>query len=123
MQVARAPGQLVGQVQPRDVGADDRVGRLRLGRRRAGGRPIQQSGAALRQACAEARAIYLDVAAAKLAVAPDDLDVDDGEITGPEGASTSYWELADDALLDRAATGAATPKPESAYAVVGTAVT
>ncbi|OBI22015.1 hypothetical protein A5712_13960 [Mycobacterium sp. E2327] len=88
----------------------------------AGSRSIQQSGAALRQACAEARAIYLDVAAAKLAVAPDELDVDDGEITGPEGASTSYWELADDSLLDRAATGAATPKPESAYAVVGTDV-
>ncbi|WP_068184832.1 molybdopterin cofactor-binding domain-containing protein [Mycobacterium sp. UM_CSW] len=88
----------------------------------AGSRSIQQSGAALRQACAEARTIYLDVAAAKLAVAPDELDVDDGEITGPEGVSTSYWELADDSLLDRAATGAATPKPESAYAVVGTDV-
>ncbi|ORW91193.1 hypothetical protein AWB92_18595 [Mycobacterium sp. IEC1808] len=88
----------------------------------AGSRSIQQSGAALRQACAEARTIYLDVAAAKLAVAPDELDVDDGEITGPEGVFTSYWELADDSLLDRAATGAATPKPESAYAVVGTDV-
>jgi nicotinate dehydrogenase subunit B len=86
----------------------------------AGSRSIQQSGAALRQACAEARAIYLDAAAAKLAVAPDELDVLDGEITGPDGLCTSYWELADDSLLDRAATGAAAPKPESAYALVGT---
>jgi CO/xanthine dehydrogenase Mo-binding subunit len=88
----------------------------------AGSRSIQQSGAALRQVCAEARAIYLDAAAAKLAVAPDELDVADGEFTGPNGSVTNYWELADDSLLDRAATGAAAPKPESEYAVVGTDV-
>jgi CO/xanthine dehydrogenase Mo-binding subunit len=88
----------------------------------AGSRSIQQSGAALRQACAEARAIYLDAAAAKLSVAPDELDVADGEFSGPHGLATSYWELADDSLLDRAATGEATPKPESDYAVVGTDV-
>ena len=88
----------------------------------AGGRSIQQSGAALRQVCAEARAIYLDAAAAKLAVAPDELDVVDGEFTGPSGLATSYWELVDDSLLERAATGEAAPKPESDYAVVGTDV-
>ena len=88
----------------------------------AGSRSIQQSGAALRQACAEARAIYVDVAAAKLAVAPDELDVVDGEFNGPNGSATSYWELADDSLLDRAATGEVTPKPESDYTVVGTDV-
>src|ERR1700753_4088989 len=54
----------------------------------AGSLSIQISGAALRQACAEVRAIYLDVAGAKLAVAPDDLDVADGEITGPHQLST-----------------------------------
>ncbi|HTY31298.1 xanthine dehydrogenase family protein molybdopterin-binding subunit [Mycobacterium sp.] len=88
----------------------------------AGSRSIQQSGAALRQVCAEARAIYLDVAAAKLAVPPDELDVADGQFAGPDGSATSYWELADDALLDRAATGEAAPKPESGYTVVGTDV-
>ena len=91
----------------------------------AGSRSIQDSGAALRQVCAEARALYLDVAAAKLAVTPDELDVADGEIRRPDepdDVATSYWELADDALLDRAATGDAAPKPESDYHVVGTAV-
>jgi nicotinate dehydrogenase subunit B len=88
----------------------------------AGSRSIQHSGAALRQVCAEARAIYLDAAAAKLAVAPDELEVADGQITGPDGLSSSYWELADDTLLDRVATGEAAPKPESGYAVVGTDV-
>ena len=39
----------------------------------AGSLSIQHSGAALRQVCAEVRAIYVDVAAAKLAIAPDQL--------------------------------------------------
>ncbi|BBX64878.1 hypothetical protein MSAS_40520 [Mycobacterium saskatchewanense] len=86
----------------------------------AGSRSIQHSGAALRQVCAEARTLYLEVAAAKLAVAADELDVLDGQITGPDGVSTSYWELADDSLLDREATGEVAPKPEADYAVVGT---
>jgi CO/xanthine dehydrogenase Mo-binding subunit len=88
----------------------------------AGSLSIQQSGAALRQVCAEVRDIYLGVAADKLAVPKDDLTIDDGQICAENGAATSYWELADDTLLDRAATGAAAPKPVSAYRVVGTSV-
>ena len=87
----------------------------------AGSLSIQQSGAALRQVCAEVRAVYVEVAAAKLAITPDELEVADGEINGPDGATTSYWELADDALLDRQASGEAPTKPESDFRVVGTA--
>ncbi|MEE6178684.1 xanthine dehydrogenase family protein molybdopterin-binding subunit [Mycobacterium sp. 050134] len=86
----------------------------------AGSRSIQHSGAALRQVCAEARAIYLEAAAAKLAVGVDELGVLDGQITGPDGVATSYWELADDSLLDREVTGEVAPKPEAGYAIVGT---
>ncbi len=88
----------------------------------AGSLSIQHSGAALRQVCAEVRALYLDVAAAKLAVGSDELDVVDGEINGPDNSATSYWELADDALLDRPATGDAAPKAELDYEIVGTNV-
>jgi nicotinate dehydrogenase subunit B len=88
----------------------------------AGSLSIQHSGAALRQVCAEARTVYLEVAAAKLAAATDELVVVDGQISGPENSATSYWELADDSLLDRAATGDTAPKPESDYGVVGTNV-
>jgi nicotinate dehydrogenase subunit B len=86
----------------------------------AGSLSIQHSGAALRQVCAEVRGLYLEVAAAKLAATTDELDVADGLITGPDDSSTSYWELADDSLLDRPATGDAAPKAESDYQVVGT---
>ncbi len=83
---------------------------------------IQHSGAALRQVCAEVRAVYLAVAAGKLAATPDELEISDGQISGPDNSATSYWELADDSLLDRVATGEAAPKAASDYQIVGTNV-
>jgi CO/xanthine dehydrogenase Mo-binding subunit len=88
----------------------------------AGSLSVQHSGAALRVVCAEARAVYLEAAASKLHAPEASLAVDDGRIFAPDGQSTSYWEFADDALLDRPATGEREPKPVSAYQVVGTNV-
>ncbi len=88
----------------------------------AGSLSIQHSGAALRQVCAEVRDIYLGIAADKLGVPNEELTIDDGQISAADGAATSYWELADDTLLDRAASGAVAPKPVSDYRVVGTSV-
>jgi nicotinate dehydrogenase subunit B len=83
---------------------------------------VQTSGAALRQVCAEARALYTAAAADRLGAREDDLTVHDGTFTAPDGSATCYRELADDALLDRTATGEAPPKSASAYQVVGTDV-
>jgi CO/xanthine dehydrogenase Mo-binding subunit len=88
----------------------------------AGSMSIQQSGAALRVACAEARAIYLGAAADRWDVPADVLTVRDGTIAAPDGRTTSYWELADDGLLDRPATGRAELKAAADYRVVGTSV-
>ena len=88
----------------------------------AGSMSIQHSGAALRVACAEARAIYIGVAAGRWDVPADVLAVRDGAIAAPDGRTTSYWELADDGLLDRAAAGLAQPKAAADYRVVGTSV-
>jgi nicotinate dehydrogenase subunit B len=88
----------------------------------AGSLSIQQSGAALRMASAEARLIYLGAAAARWHVPEEQLVVADGTIAGPDGRTTTYWELADDRLLDCPATGVAQPKSISAYRVVGTNV-
>jgi CO/xanthine dehydrogenase Mo-binding subunit len=88
----------------------------------AGSLSIQHSGAALRTASAEARLIYLEAAAARWDISEDGLVVADGTITAPDGRITTYWELADDRLLDRPATGVAQPKSVSAYRVVGTNV-
>jgi len=86
----------------------------------AGSMSVQYSGAALRLVCAEARGLYLAAAAARLGVTEDKLTVADGEFRAPDGRATSYWELADDRLLDRPATGGYPPKPASAYRLVGT---
>ena len=61
----------------------------------SGSLSVQDSGTALRHACAEARAIHLRIAAARLNTAIETLTVDNGNIVGANGASTSYWELAD----------------------------
>lgn len=73
---------------------------------------VQHSGGALRQVCAEARAIYLDAAARRLEAAVQDLEVHDGEIRvrGAPQLRTSYWELADPALLECEAGGRAAPR-------------
>ena len=67
------------------------------------------SGSALRQVCAEARALYTDAAAKTLGVEPAEIALDDGTFTA-RGGSTSYWALADDARLERDAHGEAKPK-------------
>ncbi|MCC6610950.1 MAG: xanthine dehydrogenase family protein molybdopterin-binding subunit [Burkholderiales bacterium] len=85
----------------------------------SGSLSIQDSGTAVRHACAEARAIYLAEAAAELGVPVETLRVDDGRITAPNGRHTSYWALAEDALLDREATGSVAPKRPADYKIVG----
>jgi CO/xanthine dehydrogenase Mo-binding subunit len=87
----------------------------------SGSLSIQHSGAALRYACAEARAIHLEAAAQRLGVAVSSLEVRDGTIAGPGNLRTSYWELADESLLDRDATAKIAPKPASARRLAGTA--
>src|SRR5260370_37520466 len=67
----------------------------------SGSLSVQQSGRAIRYACAEIRQIFLDAAADRLGVGIDALDIADGTISRPGNVSTSYWELADDGLLDR----------------------
>jgi nicotinate dehydrogenase subunit B len=85
----------------------------------SGSLSVEQSGSALRYACAEARAIYLEAAAQRLGVAAQDLDVRDGAIVGPGNLATSYWELADAGLLERDATAKVAPKPAAARGVAG----
>lgn len=78
----------------------------------SGSLSVQDSGSALRQVCAEARDIYLHAAARRLEVAIADLELRDGEIhvRGVPSLRTTYWELADPALLERDASGRAAPK-------------
>ena len=70
----------------------------------SGSLSVQDSGSALRQACAQARDLLLDAAAAKLGVSQSALAVSDGQIRTPDGPTAlSYWTLAQPGTLDRPA--------------------
>ena len=88
----------------------------------SGSLSIQQSGRALRQACAEIRQIFLMAAADRLGVNQDALEISDGTISGPGNVRTSYWELAREVSLDRDATAGTMPKPAERRALAGQSV-
>lgn len=60
----------------------------------AGSMSVEDSGSALRQACAHARRLLLEAASAELGMDPGRLDLDDGWITGPGlNEGRSIWAL------------------------------
>ena len=87
----------------------------------AGSLSVQDSGSALRQACAQARGLLLAAAAAKLGVTQAALDVADGEIrTTDSPAGLSYWTLAQPGALDRPAEDVPVPsRPPDEWSVAG----
>jgi nicotinate dehydrogenase subunit B len=86
----------------------------------AGSQSIQFGGVALRTACAEVRALFLDHAAANFGYSRAELAVRDGAITHRgEATGHDYWSLAAEVDLRRAATGGVPTKPGADYLVVG----
>jgi len=85
----------------------------------SGSLSIQDSGKALRYACAEARSIFFDAAAARLGVARESLRAENGEIVAASGERTSYWALADEGLLERDATATVAPKEAAQHGCIG----
>ncbi len=90
----------------------------------AGSQSVEQSGTAVRFACAEARDILLNTAAARLGVAVGQLAVKDGTCSAPGGKSATYWELAGEANASskREATAKIKPKPASEHKWVGKSI-
>ncbi len=86
----------------------------------SGSMSIQDSGTAIRYACAEARALLLGEAAAEFGVRVDQLKVHDGTISiDGRATTTNYWALVTDTLFDRLATAAVPVKHPVDYAIVG----
>ena len=108
------------------------IGRVQMVRASTAGSPnegvtsgslsVQQSGRAVRQACAEIRQIFLAAASDRLGVGIDALGIKDGTICGPGNIRTSYWELADDVSLDRDATPGAVSKLSTQRTLAGNSV-
>lgn len=88
-----------------------------------GSRSLEEGGVALRHACAEARAVLLGAAAARLAVPATQLATRHGAVFAADGRKLTYAELiADHDPLHRPLTGQAAPKPAAAHTIVGTSV-
>jgi nicotinate dehydrogenase subunit B len=138
-EVAISPGKVeIGQgivTALAQIAADEldvNIGRIRMVRASTASSPnegvtsgslsIQQSGRAIRQACAEVRRIFLGIASDRLGVDPTALTIEDGTISGPGNISTSYWELAEEVSLDRDATPGIEPKPVAQRALAGHSV-
>jgi CO/xanthine dehydrogenase Mo-binding subunit len=88
----------------------------------SGSLSIQQSGRALRHACAEVRQRFLAAASERLGVDAALLGVDDGTISGPGNVRTSYWELSDDVSLDHDATAGTVAKSAATRSVAGRSI-
>jgi CO/xanthine dehydrogenase Mo-binding subunit len=111
---------------------DVHIDRVRMVRATTAGSPnegvtsgslsVQQSGRAVRHVCAEVRQLFLAAAAERFGVDAAALDVDDGEIAGPGNIRTSYWELAEEISLDRAASAGVVAKTSAQRALAGHSV-
>jgi len=86
----------------------------------AGSQSIQFGGVALRMACAEVRALFLDHAAASHGYSRAELAVSDGAVIHRgEPTGHDYWSLADFVNLRREATGRPPTKRVADYSFVG----
>ena len=89
----------------------------------SGSLSVEQSGSAVRHAAAEAR---VDLSGGRRrsgwALRPRACRIEDGTIVGPGNLRTSYWELADDALLARDASPGIAAKAPAARRIAGTPV-
>jgi CO/xanthine dehydrogenase Mo-binding subunit len=88
----------------------------------SGSQSIENSGTAIRLACAEARALLVNEAAKRLELTTDALTVSEGVISGPDGRNLGYGELAAGLDLRREVTATATPKPLGEQKIVGRSV-
>ena len=85
-----------------------------------GSASMEESGAAMRQAAAEARRHLLDLAAVDLGVDVERLEVHDGTISARgTDRRTTYWELFAGKKFGRAVAGDVRPKRPAEYRIVG----
>ena len=82
---------------------------------------MTDSGTAVRQVAAEARAHLVRLAAERMDVAVELLTVEDGNVVSPDGSGTSYWDLLGGRSFDVPVTGAVAAKPADQHRYVGRA--
>lgn len=85
-----------------------------------GSMTTESSGASIRFACAEARALFIAAAARRLGCDAGALKIEAGAfLVGGEPSGLDYWALASEVDLAVAPTGEAAPKPPERHRIVG----
>ncbi|HYZ39492.1 MAG TPA: molybdopterin cofactor-binding domain-containing protein [Stellaceae bacterium] len=85
----------------------------------AGSHSLQDSGTAILNAAAQARAILTATAAARLSVPAEQLAVRGATIAAEDGRSITFGELVSGGLLHRRASAQSLLEPASAYQIIG----
>ncbi len=86
----------------------------------SGSRSVQEGGEAMRQACAEIRALFLQAAASQLDVSHHDLQINDGRFETLNGVlGLTYWQLTPYVDMHQHANGRAAPKAATTFKTVG----
>jgi len=86
----------------------------------SGSGSMEQTGRALHQVTAEARAALIHMAAAHLGVDAETLEVEDGTVRSPAtNQQVTYWELSGGHAIEGEATGTVPPKDPAGYNIVG----
>ena len=89
-----------------------------------GSQSIEQSGAAIRAAGAEARAILVAAAARRFGVPETQLKAIAGSVVAQDGKRATYWEIAsgEPEILRREIAANVAPKPPADYRIVGQSI-
>lgn len=89
----------------------------------SGSRSVQEGGEAMRQACAEIRALFLQAAAKQLGVSAEKLEVKDGRFQNASGdKGLTYWQLLNSVDMQQPALGGVRPKDPATFQTVGHAL-
>src|SRR5690349_1129790 len=88
----------------------------------SGSQSIEYGGTAVRLACAHARALLLESAAARFGIPGERLTAADGAIQAPDGRRLGFGALAAELDLHREVAPTASPKPAASHRIVGTSV-
>jgi CO/xanthine dehydrogenase Mo-binding subunit len=89
-----------------------------------GSQSVEQSGAAIRAAGAEARAVLLVAAARRFGLPETQLKVMAGSVVAPDGRRATYWEIAsgEPEIVQREIAANVAPKPPTDYRIVGQSI-
>ncbi len=89
----------------------------------SGSGSMEDSGRAMRQVAAEARAVLIEKAAARLGVDAGSLEVEDGTVRSPAtNQQVTYWQLQGGRPFEEVATGEVEPKDPATYSIVGSRI-